>query len=324
MTRFALILVVLTLTAPSPAADQDPRALAQQHYAAGRTSYHAEDYQKALGHFQSSLQSYDSPNARLYVARCLARLGRHGEAVLQYQLAASSAAELGKLSDRYKATERAAKKELDGEMQRVAWVLLKVTPTPQKLSISIGNRELPRAALGVPIPVLPGDRVLVVRAPSFQAYRKKLSLKIGETEKLSVRLVSADRRSPKALPGSPRRTSSGKASHADGSVGSSVSPLVWVGLGASVVGVAGFATFYSLAESQHADLEERCAGPCGPDQQDAIDRGRSYQLAANVSLGIVAAGGALALASALLSSPKRPGRAQVSLGLGSLQLSGTF
>lgn len=89
--RRRLLVVIALLFAPA-LAHAEP---AQEHYSAGRESYRAGLYGRALEEFERSYAVSPSPNTRLYIARSLRELGRHAEAGEHYRATIREADERG-------------------------------------------------------------------------------------------------------------------------------------------------------------------------------------------------------------------------------------
>jgi tetratricopeptide (TPR) repeat protein len=112
-TKSIALAIALMLVAPAAAraegAPNDPQSAAQELYTAGRESFRAGLYGRALEDFERSLALVPSPNTRLYLARALRELGRWNEAAEQYR---STAREAEARGGKYTATRDAAEVEL--------------------------------------------------------------------------------------------------------------------------------------------------------------------------------------------------------------------
>jgi hypothetical protein len=268
------VILLLVLLVPRPALSQSRNAVAQHHYAEGREAFKAGEFDKARAAFEASLKAFDSPNARLYLARSLVELGELGPAALQYQLARGVAKELSRNSPRYLETAEAAERELQALLSRIGHVRLTVPQEP--LNVQISGSELTEAVNGVAYPVTPGNVNVQVSGAGYLPWRRNIRVRAGQTVRVEVRLE------PKPSSSKPAGPGPGK---------SGWPTLAWVGFGVGAAGTAGFATFAILAQNTHDDLESRCqSGDCGAVDQSDVDRGRTYQLLTNVSLGVAAAG----------------------------------
>jgi hypothetical protein len=115
------------------------------------------------------------------------------------------------------------------------------------------------------------------------------------------------------------------ASHARGKL----LPWAIASTAVGVVGFAGFAAFGLLSKNRFNQLEADCAaGVCPPASQNDIDQGRTYQLLANVGLGVgiagVATGAVLLILDRKQAARSATAPLQVNVGFRSVQLRGTF
>ncbi len=128
--RAVLVAVLLATFAPAlaraePAAAPAVTKAAQDLYTAGRESYRAALYGRALEEFERSSALVPSPNTRLYIARSLRELGRWGEAAEQYK---ETMREAGERGGRYAPTREAAEIELRDVEARLAHAPAKEPP----------------------------------------------------------------------------------------------------------------------------------------------------------------------------------------------------
>lgn len=81
----------------------------------------------------------------------------------------------------------------------------------------------------------------------------------------------------------------------------------WTAAAVSVAGLASFGTFWALARSRYHSLENNCNPlPCSASQTGAVESGRDYQLAANISLAIGVTGAVTAVTLYVLGRPRTP------------------
>jgi hypothetical protein len=105
--------------------------------------------------------------------------------------------------------------------------------------------------------------------------------------------------------------------------------LGWIFGGIGVAGFATFGIFGVLDQSRFDDLESQCNGSvCPPELAEDAETGRTYQTLANVGLGVGIAGVGTGLIL-LLTAPGSPeattgGKPRVSVGLSTVEVSGTF
>jgi len=162
---------------------------AQDLYQQGRARFQAGDYPGALASFESSLEAFESPNARLYLGRTYARLGRLPEAWATLDRAARDAEARARNEPRYAPTAAAAREEAAALAARVGRLSVTVDPAPEGLTLSINAHPVARAALGVAIPVDPGDVVVMARAPGFAPALQIVSVGSGAEARVHLALV---------------------------------------------------------------------------------------------------------------------------------------
>lgn len=147
LSAVALALAV-ALAAPLAHADAAGTRAAQDLYTAGRESFHAALYGRALEDFERSLALSPSPNTRLYIARSLRELGRWNDAAEQYRATLREAEEKG---PRYAATREAAEVELRDVEARLARKTPAVEPeVPPPAAAPLLERPAPVRLEGAP------------------------------------------------------------------------------------------------------------------------------------------------------------------------------
>lgn len=103
-----------------------PSALAvdaRELYRLGLELYDERQYENALEKFEASYLAQESPNSKLYVARCLRAVGRTRDAIDAYELSAQLAFNRISTESRYEQTYLSALREL---------AVLKPPPPPQQ------------------------------------------------------------------------------------------------------------------------------------------------------------------------------------------------
>jgi hypothetical protein len=286
--RIAAALVALSLWVVTglAAADMTP----QEQFLEGQKLFDDKQYEEALPFFKNAFERSESPNARLYVARCLEKLGRLPEAYSEMKATEELSSEKAKSDTKYKATAKAAAAELAALKARVGLLTIEV-PAGVDATVYIGERELAASEIGTPLVLTPGTIEIRATTTSGQTKKKSIELSAGEDRKVALDLdgtigtvepqepISEDESEP-LFPLAPLR----------------VAGIGVAGLG--VVGVVVFAVTGSMASSKYSQLEEECgAARCvGPQYEDVIDEGKTLSTVANVSITIGAAaivGGAL-------------------------------
>jgi hypothetical protein len=119
--------------------------------------------------------------------------------------------------------------------KRVARLDVEVLPAAVKaVRLEIDGHIVPEAALGLPRPVDPGERVIVVSAEGFRATRTTAKLAEGESAKITVRLEPLP--GPRLLPSDPVLSTSSRVLPI--ALLASGGTLFATGLGVGLAGVA--------------------------------------------------------------------------------------
>jgi hypothetical protein len=193
---FAMIPVAFfapTIARAQPAPPASSLALqtrAQELYQQGREHFLAGRYEDARAAFQSSLDTADSPNTRMYAGRALLRLGRLTEAWAMLDRAARDAATRAVSEPRYTPTRDNARAEADQIARQIALLVVDVTPAQADAEVDIHGHTVRRAGFGVEIPMEPGEVTLRVRAPGYLPLERTVGLAVGNRESVSLDLQS--------------------------------------------------------------------------------------------------------------------------------------
>lgn len=330
MRAITLPLIAALALAATPAASQDNTAFAQQRFTRGSGLYEQREFGTALEEFRASLALYGSPNTRLYVARCLRELGRIDEALPEFERAMREAADRAPTDPRYAATRDAAQTEMLAIAGLVGRLTLTIPDAPSGVVVRVNDREIPREALGVAFPVMPGHVRIVVESAEHETERRETDITAGGEVTVGVVL----RRRPQSNAGQtelerPPPVNVPTPPPPPPPTGFSRN-LAWIGFGVGAAGLIGFAAFGATANGVFSDLQARCGNaPCPESERGTVDQGRTFQTLTNVSLGVGIVGvvaGAVLFIVGRGPEPERPAPQRVSLqlGVGSLGLSGVF
>lgn len=330
MKRVVCRILLAASLAPLSVAAQSPRAdgltlsvetRAQDLYQSGRDHFRAGEFEDAESDFRRSLDLVDSPNTRMYLGRSLLRLDRLPEAYVTLDRAASDADRRSVAEPRYAATRDSARSEADEIRSGLALLTVHVSSLPEGATLRVGGAEVPRTAVGVPLPFRPGEVLVEFDAPGYAPAREVVVLSPGGASSVDLepRVDPAAPRAPVPAPEGARP--SGLAARV-----LAPPPTRWTGprvAGVTLLSV-GAATaltglvFGVLAWTEHSALTDR-----GDGVHDAalIDQGEMHRDLANVLLGSGAAIAASGLITYLVGgrsaeSTARPTAVQIDLGLG--------
>lgn len=279
---FCTLWCALSWSLPASAADSAAT------FAKAIELFTTEKYQEALPLFREAHQASGSPNARIYVARCLLEIGEVPQAYEEMKATVSDATARAETEDKYVPTRDSAAAELALLERRVGKLVVAITNPPDGTAVQVNGRELPAERLGVPVAVLPGKVTVVVRAAGKEPVDREIDVPAGQTRSLALTLQDqaegGDPEPPPVAPDGPDQAEGG---------GLRIAGYVVAGVG--LVGIGVFAITASMAKSDFDELDEECGGvTCPASEQGRIDDGRTLNTVANVSLiagSVVLAGG---------------------------------
>jgi hypothetical protein len=291
-------------TAPSESAVSDTdRAAARELATQGSDFYRSGDYQSALDRFDRAYQIIKVPSLAIWGARSMVKLGRLVEASERY-LRVAKAPLPADAPDSHRRAVQDAVSERSELMPRIPMVRVVLDgASAGEVTVTIDDRELPSALIGVEQLVDPGQRV--VRA-TRGAQVVEETVNLVERQKQDVTLVFTAPELQSGVAG---------AGGDSGAAQGGNNTLAYVALAAGGVGlVIGGVTGVMLLGKQ-SSLEEDCPNrQCEPAHHD--DANGFNGLRTVSTIGFVA-GGVLTAAGVvlLMSSPSEPERAQVGVFL---------
>jgi hypothetical protein len=314
---------------PVDQASKEQWRAAQKTFLVADDLYDAKRFSEALTAYRASYDIVASPNSRLMIARSLRELGQLEPAYYELLGTISDAEAFAKKDEKYRASARAAREDLEALKNRVALLTLRLSDAPPGTKVSVGARQVDPGALGRALVVEPGPVRVIASAPGGPEVRHDLTLEAGSASELELELgaVAIDR--PSATPSAPVESSPADDSSRVSSEPSSLLPWAYVAGGVGVAGLAAFGIFGAMTNSKFGALETECAdGHCPPDRSDDIDTGRRYQLIANIGLvaGVVGLGTGAALFVLSSGQEKQASSRKpwVAVGPGNVQVGGRF
>jgi hypothetical protein len=231
---------------PSEADRATARALAGEGYRALK----ADDYQTAEDRFRRADALVHAPTLVVDHARALVGLGRLVEAHERYELVLREGVPARALPAWKKALKEATK-ELEVLKPRLAWLTITVKG-PSEFSVTVNDKPVPAAALGVRRATDPGSVRVGATAEDYFADEKALTL--GEGEEQSVELELQPR--PKPPPPRPPVVPSGPPTPpVEQPQPAANRTLAYVAFGTGGVGLVVGAVFGVMYFNKYADLE---------------------------------------------------------------------
>jgi hypothetical protein len=280
-----LVTLALSLAAWPALAQMSP----QEQFREGQKLFDSGKYEEALPFFKSAFDRTESPTARLYVARCLEKMGKLPESYFEMKATVDLARDKARKDSKYEETAKAAETELEALEGRVAFIKVGLATGSEDAVVELDGRELRDSELNERIAVMPGKIRLHARGAAGEV-SQEIELDAGQKKSVMLEL---SRRTAQPEPISDDDD--------DGDDGFPITPLRAAGIGVAGLGVAGVVIFVvtgSMASSRFSQLEDECgAARCvGAQYEDVIDEGKTLSTVANVSVAVGAAaivGGAL-------------------------------
>jgi hypothetical protein len=291
-TRLALLLgLALTATASSALAQTPAQS---KRFAAAQSRYEQGSFATAYEEFRSLAAETGSPNAEMYVARCLRELGRLPEAYEAMTVALHHATVKAETEPKYASTRNAAAADLALLEPKVGRVLVAVADPPAGLTVTVNGAPLPSDKLGVAVPAATGEVVVHLAAPGRANVERRLTLRGGELTTLTL-----------ALEGS----SGGPLDVPTRGGGGRIAGFAVLGLG--VAGLATFAGAGVAANHRYASISAACGGMrcTNPSFTGPIEGGKQLDIAADIGLGVGLAGLAAGALLVAFGGPKAAGDA---------------
>lgn len=307
---------------PSNAASPDQKRAAQKMFEAGDELYESGRFEDATEAFRSSYNLVASPNSRLMWARGLRELKRIEEACEQYE---GTIRDAQNSQGRYADAQRAAESELAALTDQLGFINVEFTPENAPVEIRINGQQtqwFPHRRIAVPLPEV-DVQVLFADGTSFQEH---VQLKSRETRTINAQLVNKPPTSePPAAPIDVAKRATSVSSETQRR-GNPIRTAAYIAGATGVVGLGTFTVFGLLNRSTHSELESNCVGGCPSSEQDNIDKGRRYQLLANIGLGVAGVATAAAVTLFVVSSSGKSNERNFGLALspGSVNIMGRF
>ena len=251
---------------------------AEERFVRGQKAYEAGKYEEALEQFRSAHEGSNSPNARLYIARSLEKLGKRAEAYEEMRLTVRESTERAAKEPKYGETRDAAAAELALLEPKVGKLVIALADESLKPEVKVNGQ--PFESIGEPTAVEPGEVVIEATAEGMKPLERRLEVPPGDTRTVTLKFemaVSSSVPEPDPEPGD------------EG--GGDFGVIRAAGIAVTALGVGGiiaFAVTGSMARSKFSQLEDECTTPpcVGTQYEEIIDEGKKLQTVANVMVGI--------------------------------------
>lgn len=272
----AVLLPGLALAAP-----RDPAA-AEALFRVARAAADQGDFAKACPKFEESNRLDPEVGTIFNLADCDEHLGKVASA---WQLFREVAQRLSPGDERVgMATSRAT--ALEKQLPHL--VLRLVAPLPAGSSVVRDGVELGAASFDVPLPVDPGEHVILVKAPGHSDWQRSVQVALARTAELALEPGPLAPGGPP--PAEPAKASSGTASE-DGS-SRRTAGIVLLGVGG--VGIATSLITGAAALSAKHTVDDNCKNKvCSGDGIAAADRGSTASTISTVAFTVGILGAAV-------------------------------
>jgi hypothetical protein len=280
----------------APAARASARAMADQ----GFDAFDAGQWQLALDRFERAQALVQSPVHRLFIARCLANLGRLLEsretyvAIARERLAADAPPAVSEAL-------QAASSELVALDARIPFVVVALAGElgGGQPEVSMDGRPLPPALLGVHYPIDPGSHTWQARVGQRQSTLESRVLREGTRETITLVFAPMRREHPRVALAPSQPPPPPGASVAPTSEG-----LRWgviAGLGVGTVGAGVGAMFALKKSSLDEQIERTCRADGCPGTRENLAREHDANRAGLfATVAFIGAGAGVATAITLL------------------------
>lgn len=276
--------------APTAHADEPEagtRMAARELAVSGAEAFDKQDYATALDRFQRAESLYKVPSIAVMVARCLAHVGRVVESVDKYEETLRMPLDAA-APEAFQRAVADATAEVEAVRARVARLELRVpADAPAELEVTIDDRQVPKALLGIATPVNPGVHHVAARAPGREPYRYDVNLAEGARQAIEITLPPLKRDQPAPLAASTRKAAPPAPPKSKTSA-LTIALLTGGGVALAAGTVSGIA-----ALSHKSRLDEQCKPGCPASMGSDLDTFRLTRTLSYVGFGVgVAAAGA--------------------------------
>lgn len=265
--------------------DASMRMAARELAVSGAEAFDKQDFATALDRFQRAESLYKVPSIAVMIARCYARLGLVVEAVDKYEETLRMPLDAA-APEAFQRAVAEATAEVEPVRARVARLELRLpAEVPAGLRVTLDQKTLPPALLGVPVPLNPGVHHLAARAPGRTPYSSDVTLSEGSHQSLELSLPESAKVDAPAASSSTEASASSK-SHRVSTL--SIALLAGGGVAIAVGAVTGIS-----ALNHKADLDEACKPGCPSSMSSDLDAFRTNRTLSYLGFGVgLAAAGA--------------------------------
>jgi hypothetical protein len=298
------------LFASTPARAGDPAA-AREQVKLGYQLAQDGKCEEAIPHFVESLKLDTKAITLINLAACEEKTGKLADALGHWVEARGRAQTEGNAAIQEEAEKKA--KALEARIPKLTVVLAGAPPDAEVVRDGVA---LGAASMGVPLPVNPGAHTLVVHAKDHEDTTESVTIAEGETKRVELKLGGAKKASAGA----------GAPGEDKGAQSSGTSPLVYVGFGTALVGVAVGSIFGVMTLGKGSDAKTACPSGACTSQSAADDAksGQTYGTISTIGFIVGGVGAAVGIYGLVWGKPSASASVAVSVGPMGGGLRGTF
>ncbi|HEY8075831.1 MAG TPA: hypothetical protein VIF62_17010 [Labilithrix sp.] len=259
---------------------------------------------EAIPHFVESLRLDPKAITLINLANCEEKVGRLADALGHWAEARAHAQ-----SENAKPIADEAEKRQSAIESRVPHLTITLAKgAPEGTTVSRDGVALGAPSIGVALPVNPGAHVLVAAARGRAEGRAEITIAEGEAKAIEI------------APGEPRPEPPAEQPRPAARRGTS--PLVWIGFGTAVAGVAvgsitGAIALGKASSAKDACPDHTCADPA---MLDDVSAGRTFGTVSTIAFIVAGVGAAVGIYGLLA----RPSADATSIAIGPGALRGSF
>jgi hypothetical protein len=256
-------------------ADAGTRMAARELAVSGAEAFDKQDFATALDRFQRAESLYKVPSIAVMVARCLARLGRVVEAVDKYEETRRMPLDAA-APEAFQRAVADATAEIENVRARVARLELRLPAEPPAgLEVTLDDKPVPPALLGVPKPVNPGAHHVAAHASGRAPYSYDVTLAEGARQAVELVLAPLERESA-----AQKQPLAPTAAHHHVST-LTIALFAGGGLALAAGTVTGIA-----ALNRKSSLDKECTRGCPPNASSDLDSFRMNRTLSYLGFGV--------------------------------------
>lgn len=257
----------------------------------------SQDLAGALQRYQAAHEIMKVPTTGIEVAKTQAALGQLVEARRTAIEVANLPAQDGEAQVMADARQEAS--DLAAQLAtRIPSASIQIWPAEAQPIVVIDGVQLPPAATGLPYRTNPGEHVIQVSAPGYQAAEQRFTLQEGASSTVAVNLVPEATAVTPAAPPPPEPAPPPAEQPAPAETRDFTNAYIAfsiAGAGAVLGTVTGL-----LSLSKASDAKKNCEGnSCSSEAKDDIDSSKTMATFSNIGFGVAIAAGAWGLYEAL-------------------------